>query len=507
MKALVGPGLSCSSWSLALFAALTVLATPVPAQSDRQEELRTAARSVFEDLDVAPGLAVAVVSADAVLFSEGFGYADVEAGRPVTPDTIFYIASTTKVFTGLVAASLHTEGRIDLDRSLGSYLPEARFATGIDPESVSIRDLLTHTHGIENRGPVTFRFAFSGEYTDGELLELLQYHPPAPTGKAFRYGNIGYNLAGLVIEEVTSLDWKAEVAARLLKPLGMQSTSAIVTTAPKERMAAAYRLLPIGYERIELNKGDPSMHAAGGLLSTLSDMSRLLQAILNRGRLNEQQVFSEAALAEATKPWVARSGSAGEVDITGYGLGWNVGTFGGETSLHAFGSFPGFQSHLSLLPEQGIGVIVLANTALGGLAANVIALRAYGIFGALPDEPGRVEDVIAKAEDRATALRLRVAEDRARRAGRVQLLPEPFAAYVGTYENPLLGRIGIEAEGGGLAARMGVSRSAVEIYDGSAHAIRVELAGGGEVIRFRFADRKELSTALTYRDLDFRRIR
>ncbi|MCZ6679967.1 MAG: serine hydrolase [Candidatus Poribacteria bacterium] len=113
-------------------------------------------------LDLTPGMAVAVVQGNDVIYAKGFGYADLETQRRVTPETMFYIASTTKSFTAFAAALLDSRGELDLDKPISQYLPNLRLQLPLSADDITMRDLLTHTHGIENGGPVTFRTAFSG---------------------------------------------------------------------------------------------------------------------------------------------------------------------------------------------------------------------------------------------------------------------------------------------------------------------------------------------------------
>ena len=150
-------------------------------------------------LELAPGMAVAVVHNDDVVYLRGFGFADVETRRRVTPDTVFYIASATKPFTGTAVAILDKQEKLDLDGSLGSYLRRATYHEDIDPESITLRQLLNHTHGIINSGPVTFRVAFSGEHDPELLCELLRHH--GSCDRQFKYGNIGYNVASMAMDE------------------------------------------------------------------------------------------------------------------------------------------------------------------------------------------------------------------------------------------------------------------------------------------------------------------
>ena len=142
-------------------------------------------------LDMTPGLAVSVVKGNDLIYAKGFGYADIEAKRLVTPETMFYIASTTKSFTAFAATLLHQRGELDLDQPLSGYLPKLRLQAPLSADDITLRDLLTHTHGIENDGPVVFRTAYTGEHHHDQLVALLEKHPPAANGRAFDYGNLG----------------------------------------------------------------------------------------------------------------------------------------------------------------------------------------------------------------------------------------------------------------------------------------------------------------------------
>ncbi|HEU5186539.1 MAG TPA: serine hydrolase domain-containing protein, partial [Gemmatimonadaceae bacterium] len=133
--------------------------------ADTSAALDSTLAQVFA-LDLAPGMSIAVVRDTQVIYAKGFGWADVEARTPVTPQTIFYIASTTKSFTGLAAALLAEQGRLDLDAPLSRYLPTARLQTPLNPDSITLRSLLSHTHGIHGDGPIIFRTAYSGQHTN-----------------------------------------------------------------------------------------------------------------------------------------------------------------------------------------------------------------------------------------------------------------------------------------------------------------------------------------------------
>ena len=152
---------------------------------EAREHLEPLVRTAFAG-GATPGLAIAVVQDGQVIWAGGFGDAERETGRRVTADTRFYIASTSKALTALAAARLAARGALDLDAPVTRTLPQIVFPAGIDPSTVLVRDLATHTHGIDSRGPVSIRVAFTGEYTNAQLLQLVGAHGVAKTGRAFQ---------------------------------------------------------------------------------------------------------------------------------------------------------------------------------------------------------------------------------------------------------------------------------------------------------------------------------
>jgi CubicO group peptidase (beta-lactamase class C family) len=212
-----------------------------PSSTSSTTALDSTLAQVFT-LDLAPGMSVAVVRDTQVIYAKGFGWADVEAGRPVTPQTIFYIASTTKSFTGLAAVLLDEQGRLDLDAPLSRYLPTAKLQSPLNADSITLRALLSHTHGIDNDGPIVFRTAYSGEHTNDQLITLLAAHPPAKTGREYVYGNVGYNVAALAMDATLGESWRDVLQRLIFQPLGMTSTSAYVSRATARRPGPAVSL-------------------------------------------------------------------------------------------------------------------------------------------------------------------------------------------------------------------------------------------------------------------------
>lgn len=461
---------------------LTGLAVPAAAQQPSRPWAAAVDRVVARlfALDLAPGLGVVVVQDTQVIYQKGFGLADVEARRPFTPQTVFYVASTTKAFTGLAAAILDRQGTFRLDAPLSRYLPGVRLKSPLDPDSITIRSLLSHTHGIDG-GPVDSRLAWTGEYRgNDELVALLAEHEPRRS-RAYQYGNIGYNVATLAMDQVTGESWKTTLERLIFTPLGMKNTGGNVSKFPAGRLAMPYRTTPDGFERLPYGKGDANMQSAGGLVTTLEDEARWLEALLNQGKLDGRQVLPAEAVREAQTIQARFEQNARGMQLSGYALGWNVGRYRTDTIYTHGGGFPGFVTNVSFMPGRRLGIVTMANAA--GLGSALVELVARGIYDALAGLPAPDADSMAGLRAEAQRQRERIKVDRDRRAARPQTTPLPFSAYTGRYESPVMGTLVLALNPQGkLEARAGMASGPVEVYDGTRHQLRIELFGSGQVL-------------------------
>jgi CubicO group peptidase (beta-lactamase class C family) len=469
-------------------------------------ELDAFIRRVME-ANVAPGVAVAIVEGDAVVYARGFGFADRERSRRTDANTQFYIASTTKSFTALAAAILAARGTIDLDEPLSLALPGARFHPQVAPDRISLRDLLTHTHGLAPGGPVDFRAAFSGEFTDGQLLELLAFHGPATSGRTFTYSNLGYNVFGLVLDRRFEGGWKSVIQREVLDPLGMRSTTAWMSKADPARLAQPYEPGVDGLARVEYAKEDENMQSAGGHVSTANDLARYLVAQMNGGRIEGRQAVPEKAVALSHQQQADQRRTVGSFERFGWGLGWDMETYSGDTVLRRNGGFLGFSSHVSFMPDRKVGVVVLANCGgLSDVVADAVETFVYShaLATPAPHDLGRARfEAFGEALSRARA---GLAKDKAARQSRPQTTPLPFEAYAGTYDSAVLGRMVWSFHDGRLSVRMGVARSDVEVYDGAAYQMRVAFGGSGSVVTFRIDPQTRKPVGLQFLNHSFDKV-
>lgn len=457
-----------------------VVAAPGPATQDQAfaadfERFLDQAMARFPSM---PAISVAIVHRGVPVLVKAKGRADIEADIAATPDTPFYIASSTKSFVGTAFALLDARGTIDLDWTMRELAPDVVFAPQIAADKITLRDLLAHRHGLAGDA-MAFRLAYSGDYdaaTLSRLLAQIKADPETPFG-TFRYGNIGYNIAALLIERRTGRRWQDIVQNELLAPLAMTET---LTEGLAQRsgppVAAPYR----SAERLYLVKDDRTMHAAGGMYASANDMARWLALQL----ADEGELAQAAAAARA--PVATLDASFGPFRRTGYGLGWYSGAYEDTTLYHAFGSFVGARAHVSVLPAAGLGVAVATNDEGAGFRiVDLAALYAYDWYrhGAAHADTKAAEQMDAFAGQWAKQVE-KVAAQRAERAARVAQLSLPPAAYTGNYCNADFGMVSVTPQGAQLDLAMGRLHARSEA--GTApDTVRAELIPGqGEELRF-----------------------
>ena len=360
-------------------AAATACASPRPATPPLPfaDELDLRILESLDRLDTVQGLSVAVYTPEGV-YAQGFDVVDMETGERVTADTAFYIASSTKSFLAFAMSLLDARGDIDLDDAIADYAPDATFPPSIDAGAVTLRDLLTHTSGIENN-PLAFRLAFTGEHDPETLWRLLGESRPnedAPHG-AFEYTNVGYNILTVLTDHKLQTRWQDLLQREIFDKAGMTHTSAYMSAAERGGWSLARphgTLGPDAPYRIRLEKTDATMQSAGGMIMSAADAATWLSVMINDGRIDGEQVFPAAAIQATRAPLADAGGSFGDYTRDHYGLGWYLGDYRGEPMVHHFGGFAGARAHISYLPGRKVGVAAFVNDSSAGFQVpDVIA--------------------------------------------------------------------------------------------------------------------------------------
>ena len=343
-----------------------------------------------------PGLVYGVV-ADGLLVHVGtFGVQDLKSGRPVTADTLFRIASMTKAFTALTVLKLRDDGRLRLDALAEEYVPEMRgwkYPTEDSPR-IRVRDLLNHTAGFVTDDPWGDR---QTPLPEAEFTQLLRAGVPFTRAPeiAYEYSNLGYAILGRIITNVSKQPYAEAITRRLLRPLGMESSGFVADAAPPERRALGYRWQDDAWH-LEPTLGPGAFGAMGGLQTSANDYAKWVEFLL--AAWPPRDGAASGVVARATIRELAQGSNfprlrdryghnpKGCRQAMTYGMGMNVAIDCdlGLTLSHS-GGYPGYGSHVLLLPNRNVGIFAFASRTYAGPSAPVwdaaMALDKAGLLG------------------------------------------------------------------------------------------------------------------------------
>jgi CubicO group peptidase (beta-lactamase class C family) len=330
-----------------------------------------------------PGLSIAVVKGGEVVYARGFGFRDVERGLAATPRTVYGIGSVTKSFTAIAVLKLVEEGRLSLDDEVSKYVPLRLEARG---RPIRIHHLLTHSSGIP---ALAYAEAFirSQLGLDGTWLPVAKAEDVisfmsdyaewvhAEPGTRYFYLNEGYVLLGYVVSKVSGMRYEDFVRKYILRPLGMSRTyfeEAEVSADPD--VATPYIVDREGrYVRSRFPYG---ITADGGLLSNCEDMARYVSMLIGRGELGGVRILGREYVEAMERKYIdIPSGMFGD-DGYGYGLTVTERFLGRKLVRHS-GSVLVYTAFMGYLPDDGVGVVVLANSS--GYPLSLIGMYALAL--------------------------------------------------------------------------------------------------------------------------------
>ncbi len=386
-----------------LLRCLWIVSLAAPGLGQPLSGFETLERVVRDELAATrtPGAAVAVVSGDRVIFAKGFGVANVEAGTPVTPETVFHVGSVTKMMT---AAAVQAAGKVRLDAPVGSYVPGLAQSVS----KLTLHQLLSQTAGLKG---VPGNDGLHGEEALGAFVRSLQDEDVlvAP-GRAFSYSNAGYALAGYALEAAAGKPYADVMDEALFRPLGMTHT----TLRPV--MAMTFPSLAMGHDAsgegelkvVRPLADDTRLWPAGYAFTSLMDLSRFVIALLNDGKVDGRQALPAGVAAKLLAPHVEIPTN---VFVRGaYGYGWFLQDDRGLRRAEHGGELPGYAAEIQMFPERRAAVIALVNR-----------------------EGARLKKTLEAAFD--LLLGPKAPATSASRPEPLPMSPEEMASYTGTYAN------------------------------------------------------------------------
>lgn len=462
--------------------------------------LDTSLNRLLKDCKAA-GFAVAVIEKNKVVYSKGFGYRDYEAKKPVTPNTIFAIGSSTKAFTCGLLGLLQKDGKLSLDNKVRDYLPDLHFFNDNMDASITVRDLMCHRTGVSRYDYSWYLF---NSASHDSLLKRIQYmEPSAGVRQKWQYNNFMFLTQGVIAEKLTGKSWEENIREKFFVPLEMTHSNLSITDLQKEEEAS------FGYEVKDdslIRKMDyyhiSGMGPAGSINSSVADMSHWVMTWLNGGKYKDKEILPSFYTRDAmSSQMVVDAGFPNkehpDVHLSTYGLGWFIGSYRGHYLVEHGGNIDGFSANVALYPRDSIGIIVLTNqnsSAVPWLARNIISDRVLGLKYIDWSTERKLSLQKAKAdakEAEKSAVSDKIAGTKPSHA---------FEDYEGIYSNAAYGDIEIYTKNNALFGRLPADSFFLRHYHYDVFELKgydkndgADTSAGGLRVTFRYNDAGKIS--------------
>ena len=438
----------------ALFLVLLFLPLFVHAQTldDKLKDIDAYADTVMQTWH-GPGMAIAIVKDDKVVFQKGYGVRELGKADTVDENTLFAIASNTKAFTTASLAILVDEGKLSWNDRVTKYLPDFQMYDPWVTSQLTIRDIVSHRSGLDT---------FSGDllwydttYPTDEIIRRIRYLKPVSDFRTrYGYQNLMFITAGRVVEKVSGMKWADFVRTRILTPLGMNRTTTSVRdmkdnyALPHNESGGKLRALPVGFL-------DDAIGAVR-LNASVADLSKWIRLQLGRGTFEGKKIFSQEQSWTMWQPNTIQtiSENAWKSNPTrhfnAYGMGWGMYDYYGKKIINHSGGLDGMLSYTVLIPEENAGFVVLTNNESPSFQIMMNKIR-----DVLVDAP--VRDWNAEAAKVIDANKAADAENNRKiDASRVPNTKPTLALgnYAGTYTSQMYGDVTVAEENGKLVMRL-----------------------------------------------------
>lgn len=309
-----------------------------------------------------PGFAVGAANREGEIYARGFGVARLGGDQPITPLSIFHMASVTKPFVATALMQLAEQGRVSLDARVCDLLPEFRLA---DPRAgaITVRQMLNHTSGM----PDVEDYGWDRPEYDDEALEryirsLADQRLIGPPGGQYAYSNTAFEVLGALIARLTGMPFEDAVQAQILGPLGMRYSTLLHRRIDRSLLTSPHIDDEAGQVVVSPVFPYNRPHAASSTLtSNVTDMLRWARLNLRRGELDGRRILKESSCAELWKPSSPITGAAGPLASARCGLSWFVSELAGHRLVTHSGGDEGFHSHLVLAPDDDLALVAMSN--------------------------------------------------------------------------------------------------------------------------------------------------
>ena len=418
-----------------VYSVLSQTKTKTPDYTKRLSGIEKELEKVLADQKVA-GYSVAVVYKDKIIYSKGFGYRDVENKKPVTPNTLFAIGSSTKAFTAAVLGQLEKEGKLKIDDLATKHLPELNFKYDYMNTGITIRDMMCHRTGL-SRFDYSW-YLFNTKSRDSLIRRVQYMEPNVKLREKWQYNNFMFLAQGMIAEKITEKSWEENIRERFFVPLKMTHSNTDIFATQKDADASLpytiddkFEIKKVPYYNIN------GMGPAGSINSCANDMGNWVSAWIMGGKFNGTEIIPAAYLRDASSSQMVVSGGQptkySDIQFGNYGLGWFLKSYRGHYLVEHGGNIDGFSASVGFYPSDSIGIVVLTNqngSSATGTVRNIISDRLFAL------EPIAWNADVKKAIDEEQ----KKAKETPKSADTLQVKnthpSHPLADYAGLYGNP-----------------------------------------------------------------------
>jgi CubicO group peptidase (beta-lactamase class C family) len=440
--------------TLAALALAVTIVAPVRAQKAPLVGFDAYVTKAMADWKV-PGLAIAIVKDDSVVFIKGYGTRTNNAQQPVDEHTLFAIGSASKAFTATLVAMFVDAGRMRWDAPATEYLPTLQMYDPYVSRELTVRDLLTHRSGLA-RGDLVW---YATDYNADEILRRVRFLRPSWSMRSrYGYQNIMYLAAGQAVSKVAGKSWDDLIRERIFMPLGMlESNTSTRALSRLQNVAAPHGEFDDTLHVLPWHNID-AIGPAGSINSSVHDMAKWVKFQLAQGKVTGRSLVSPSALGETHTPQmvVPISDDAKQINpfthLASYGMGWTLQDYRGREMRQHGGNIDGMSAMVALVPEEKLGVVVLTN-ANGSPLPTIAMRRAVDAYLAAPPRDWSAEFMKVTLKQRDQAKEAEARRSAQRVAGTRPSLP--LENYAGVYADSMYGDARITMENGKLRATFG----------------------------------------------------
>lgn len=403
-----------------------------------------------------PGLAIAIVKDDRIVFAKGYGVRELGGTAAVNEHTLFAIGSSSKAFTAATIAMLVDEGKLKWDDPVTKYLPAFQLFDSYATRELTVRDLLSHRSGLE-RGDMIW---YASPHDRNDVLRRIRFLKPSWSLRSrFGYQNVMFLAAGQISPALTGKEWDEVVRERIFVPLGMTASStSIRSLASSNNVASPHSKIDDQLQKIAWRNID-NIGPAGSINSSAADMAQWVRLNLGDGMYEKKRILSAAAVKEMQSPQtVIRIEGQNqrlypEAHFLNYGLGWFLSDYRGRKLVDHGGAIDGMRAAVGLMPEEKLGVVILTNRN-GSVLPHVLMYRVFDAYLNVAAKRDWSTELLAKLkplEEFAKAAEKKLEADRVKGTSPSLALEK----YAGTYQSEMYGEAKFVVKDGKLTSEFG----------------------------------------------------